>query len=129
MPDTVPLLDSTGATNNMSVDALASRDGVAATTEKVQIVKVGWGAEDTLTSARAGQGLPVMQDKFTAVLARSSGLTSTTATQVGLAANTARRRVFASNGGGSGIWIDFGTAAVAGNGVYLPARAKDTYET
>lgn len=130
MGDTTPLLDATGATNNVSVDAITTRDGAAAAAgEKVQITKLGWGAENTLTSAAAGQGIPVMQDKFTSVLARSSGLTSTTTSQPGLSANSARRRVFASNGGGSGIWIDFGQAAVAGNGVYLPAHAKDTYET
>lgn len=130
MGDTTPLLDSVGATHPVSVDRITTRDGAAAaTSEEVQNVKVGWGPEDTFNSTKAGQGLPVAIDKFTAVLGRSSATTSSGTSQVLLTANSSRKRVYVSNGGASGVWLDFGQAAVAGIGCYLPAKAKDTYET
>lgn len=130
MGDTTKLFDADGTPRFVSVDLISTRDGAsAAASEQVQLVKVGWGAEDDLKSAKPGQGVPVVEDKFTSVLQTSSSLTSSSSSQTGLSANSARRKVYASNGGASGIWVNFGTTATAGNGVYLPSKAKDTYET
>ena len=112
MGDVTPLLDSTGATRQVSVDRLNTRDGAAAAaSEEVQLVKLGWGSEDDLKLARPAQGLPVVEDKFQSVLQRSAALSSSGSSQTGLAANGSRRKVYASNSGASGIWVDFGQTA------------------
>src|SRR3954447_13539701 len=130
MGDTIGLLNKDGAAQSMSVDALSTRDGASAgASEKVQVVKVGWGAEDDLQSTSDTRPMPVRESKFTSVLQRSSAVTSSSTSQTLLASNSSRRKVYVSNQGASGIFLDFGTAAVAGNGVYLPSKAKDTYET
>lgn len=131
MGDTVNLLQADGTTvSKMSVDALSTRDGAAAASgETATFVKAGWGAEDDLNSTSDARPFPTREGKFTSVIQTTAGLNSSSSSQTLLAANTSCRKRYVSNGGASGIWLNFGATAVAGNGTYLPAKSKDEYPT
>lgn len=127
---TVDLLDSAGTGRKTGVDRLTNLDGAAAPTNAdAQLVRPVWGPEGDVRAQSDANPAPVREGKFTSVLQTTSALTSSGTSQVLLASNSSRRKAYVSNGGTSGIWLNFGTSAVAGNGVYLPAKSKDTYET
>lgn len=127
---TVQLLDSAGNARQAGVDRLATLDGAAAPSNAdAQLVRPVWGPEGDVRAQSDANPAPVREGKFTSVIQRTSGLTSSSTSQTLLAANTSCRKRLVSNAGASGIWLDFGTTAVVGNGTYLPAKSKDVYET
>lgn len=131
MGDFVNLLQADGTTiTKMSVDAISTRDGAAAASgETVHVSKMAHGAEDDLQLTSDARPLPTREGKFTSVVQTTAGLTSSASSQTMLAANTSCRKRYVSNGSPSGIWLNFGTTAVVGNGTYLPSKAKDEYPT
>lgn len=113
--------------NNVTRSVLVDNDG---SNNLTQINKIAYGADDAApTQVGLDTPLPTMEGRFAAVSQRTSGLVSSTVATTGLVSSTLRTRVLASNGSTSGIWVDFGQAAVVGNGAYLPSKAKDTYYT
>jgi hypothetical protein len=121
--DVLQVKDAGNVTRSVVVD----NDG---SNNLTQINKMAFGADDAVpTLVDYGTPLPIMESRFGAISQRTSGLASSTVATTGLVSSTLRTRVFASNGSASGVWVDFGQAAVVGNGVFLPSKAKDTYYT
>jgi len=130
MGDVTPLLDSTGTTRQVAVDRITTRDGgAAATDEEVQLVKVGWGAENDLKSPSLTQPVPVRDYGVSSAIDGAGGggaLASFSASTTVVDANAARTTLWVSNGHATiGVWLTLAAAAaVVGRGVFLPPRSS-----
>lgn len=129
MGDVTPLLDSTGTTRQVSVDRISTRDGsAAATNEEVQLVKVGWGAEDDLQSASSTRPVPVREPVLSAPIAHG-GVTATGSSQALRTADANRKYIEVANDHATdGVWVRFGAAAaVTGQGGYVPPKSAQIW--
>jgi hypothetical protein len=86
------------------------------------------GAAGSATDVSAANQLPVRDPARGNALSKGGG-TASASTQQLAAANGSRQIIEVSNGGSSGIWLAFGSAAVAGQGTYLPAKATGYWPT
>jgi hypothetical protein len=69
-----------------------------------------------------GRQVQVDATVYSATLAHGGGSATTSSSQL-VAANAARRLLLVSNGSDTGVWLGLGTAAVAGQGVFLASGA------
>jgi hypothetical protein len=94
----------------------------------VQRVKPTWGVDGTASDVTVTTPLPVREPVKGNALGKG-GVTSSGASQPLVAANTNRTVVEVANGSVSGIWLAFGSSAVAGQGSYLPSKATGYWPT
>jgi hypothetical protein len=73
--------------------------------------------------AIAGDGVQGSRPKPYGSALGKGGLTSSGSSQTLVASNSARDIVEVANGGTAGIWVAFGSSAVAGQGSYVPPGA------
>ena len=93
-----------------------------------QRVKVVWGVDGTGNDTSATNPMPVAEVARGSALGKG-GITSAATAATLVASNTSRQVVEVSNGGGSGVWLAFGSTAVAGQGTYLPSKATGYWPT
>lgn len=91
-------------------------------------VKLDAGADGGSAPVSAAAPLPIREPVKGNAL-NKGGVTSAAGTSVVAAANGSRTVIEIANGGASGIWLAFGTAAVAGQGSYLPSKATGYWPT
>ena len=94
----------------------------------ILVVKLDVGADGTSTPLSSTSPLPSRDPAKGNALGKGGG-TSTASTQQLAASNTSRTLIEVSNGGTSGVWLAFGSSAVAGQGTYLPAKATGFWPT
>lgn len=98
------------------------------TGEHHQQLKIEFGAAGTATPVSATNPMPVREPVKGNALAKG-GITSSAASQTVVAANLSRTIVEISNAGANGVWLSFGSAAVVGQGTYLPSKATGFWPT
>ena len=91
-------------------------------------IKVAFGPEGSITDASPANPLPVREPVNGNALGKG-GITSASSSTMVVAANASRTSVEVSNGGDNGIWLAFGTTAVAGHGTYLPSKSTGVWAT
>jgi len=105
-------------------------NGVAAETDgsarNLQVVVLG--VKDTNNVVDTSSPLAV-QEPVKGSAAGKGGITSSGSSQQVVASNSSRKAVEVSNGGTTGVWLAFGSTAVAGQGTYLPSKATGWWAT
>lgn len=97
--------------------------------EHVSHFKLLFGSSPTAgTIVDAASPLPTRDPTRGNALAKG-GVSSSGASQQLVAANASRNIVEIANGGTTGIWVAFGSAAVIGQGSYVPAKATGFWYT
>lgn len=93
-----------------------------------QILKVAHGTTGSATVVSATSPLPTREPVKGNALSKG-GITSSGSSQQLVASNTSRTTVEISNSGTTGVWLAFGSAAVAGQGTFLPPTATGYWPT
>lgn len=105
-------------------------NGVAAETDasarNLQVVVLG--VKDSNGVVDSSNPLPTIDPPKGNALSKG-GSTSTSSSTSLVATNTNRKVIEVSNGGTSGVWLSFGSAAVVGQGTYLPSKATGFWPT
>ena len=96
--------------------------------EHHQQLVIEFGAAGTPTRITPTSPLPVREPVKGSALGKG-GITSSGASQTVVAANANRTMVEISNAGANGLWLSFGSAAVVGQGTYLPSKATGYWPT
>lgn len=112
--------DASGASQQAASDTVGSAI--------VPTFKIDAGAAGASAPVSAAAPLPVREPVKGSALGKG-GITAATTTGQVVASNGARTLVEVSNGGTSGVWLAFGSSAVAGQGTYLPAKATGYWPT
>lgn len=114
----LPVTPGSGAT--VASDVISS--------EHHQQLKMEFGAAGTATMVSATNPLPIREPVRGSALSKG-GTTSTASSASLVISNSSRNYIEVSNSGASGIWLSFGSAAVAGQGTYLPPKATGFWPT
>lgn len=91
-------------------------------------VKDAGGSTVSLASRTVGSD-QVIGEPVKGSATSKGGVTSSGTTQQLVASNSSREIIEVANGSASGIWVAFGSSAVAGQGSYIPAKATGWWRT
>lgn len=93
-----------------------------------QLVGMEYGPADALVRVTTSAPLPAREPVKGSAFGKG-GITSSNASQAVAASNSSRTVLEVSNAGTTGVWLAFGSTAVAGQGTYLPSKATGYWPT
>ena len=96
--------------------------------EHHQKLKVVYGVDGSVTPVSGTNPLPIREPVRGSALGKGGANSSSSTAQL-VAANSSRNYIEVSNSGANGVWLSFGSAAVAGQGTYLPSKATGFWPT
>lgn len=96
--------------------------------EHHQQLKLEFGVTGASTLVSSSSPLPIREPVRGSALGKGGGTSTGGSTQLA-PQNLSRNYIEVSNSGASGIWLAFGSAAVAGQGTYIPSKATGFWPT